>query len=128
MQVQVDHGSNRPVYQQIIDHVKRDVAVGRLRPGDRLPTVRQLASQLIVNPNTIAKAYRQLEQEHVILTRPGAGTYVAELSTDLSLAVRRKLVKAQIELLVVDAIHMQIPRERLGEWFTEALDRFRFDR
>ena len=77
MQFRIDNASDRPVYLQIIDQVKRDIALGRLAKEERLPTVRQLAQQLAINPNTIAKAYRQLEQEGIIVTRAGAGAFVA---------------------------------------------------
>jgi GntR family transcriptional regulator len=73
MQFRIDNASDRAVYLQIIDQVKRDIALGRLAKEERLPTVRQLAQQLAINPNTIAKAYRQLEQEGIIVTRVGAG-------------------------------------------------------
>ncbi len=56
MQIQIDNASGRPVYQQIIDQIKRDIALGRLAMEEKLPTVRQLAAQLTINPNTIAKA------------------------------------------------------------------------
>ncbi len=72
MLIQINPASARPVYQQIIDQVKLDIALGRLAPGDRLSTVRDLAATLAINPNTIAKAYRQLEQEGTIVTRAGA--------------------------------------------------------
>jgi GntR family transcriptional regulator len=63
MQINIDNASDRAVYQQIIDQVKRDIALGRLGKDERLPTVRQLAGQIAINPNTIAKAYQQLERE-----------------------------------------------------------------
>ena len=59
MHLQINNASARPVFQQIIDQVKLDIALGRLVPGDRLPTVRELAATLAINPNTIAKAYSQ---------------------------------------------------------------------
>ncbi|HPD46312.1 MAG TPA: GntR family transcriptional regulator [Anaerohalosphaeraceae bacterium] len=127
MQITIDHGSERAVYQQIIDQVKRDIAMGRLKTGQRLPTVRELSAALVINPNTIAKAYRQLEQDGIIVTRPGAGAFVAELSSNLSRAVRRRILHEQLELLVVEAIHMQIDSETLREWFENTLKKFRFD-
>ena len=122
----IDNSSSRPVYQQIIDQVKRDIALGKLIEGQKLPTVRQLASQLVINPNTIAKAYRQLESEQIITTRPGSGTFVAQLSSNLSRAVRKKLIAEQLELLTVEAVHMQIEKETLIKWFDEILKKFKF--
>ena len=126
MQILIDNASNRPVYLQIIDQIKHDIALGRLIKGDKLPTVRQLAAQLVINPNTIAKAYRRLEREGVIVTRPGAGAFVAELDSDLSRTVRRKIICEQLERTAVDAVHMQIDRNNITEWFNSTLEKFRF--
>ncbi len=127
MQIYIDHGSNRAVYRQIIDQVKRDIALGRLKKGQRLATVRELSAALVINPNTISKAYKQLEQDGIIVTRAGAGAFVAELSSNLSRTVRRRILHEQLELLVVEAIHMQIDTGTLRQWFENTLKRFRFD-
>jgi GntR family transcriptional regulator len=124
MQFRIDNASDRPVYLQILDQVKRDIALGRLAKDERLPTVRQLAQQLAINPNTIAKAYRQLEQEGIIVTKAGAGAFVANLDSSLSRTVRRKLICDEIERIVVSAFHMQIDRETLTEWFNAAAEKF----
>jgi GntR family transcriptional regulator len=124
MQIRIDNASDRPVYQQIIDQVKRDIALGRLAKDERLPTVRQLAGQLAINPNTISKAYRQMEQEGIITTRPGAGTFVAGLDSDLSGSVKRKLICDDLERAVVDAFHMQIDEQTLLKWFEEQIKKF----
>jgi GntR family transcriptional regulator len=124
MQFRIDNASDRPVYLQIIDQVKRDIAVGRLEKEQRLPTVRQLAQQLAINPNTIAKAYRQLEQEGIIVTRAGAGAFVARLDSTLSRAVRRRLICDELERITVEAFHMQIDKETLADWFRLALEKF----
>ena len=126
MQFRIDHGSDRAVYQQIVDQVKRDIALGRVIEGDRLPTVRQLAGQLVITPNTIAKSYRQLEQEGVIVTRAGSGAFVAKLDTTLSRSVRRRLICEQLERVVVEAVHMQIDKRELVDWFNGVLGKFRF--
>ncbi|MCK5114953.1 MAG: GntR family transcriptional regulator [Phycisphaerae bacterium] len=126
MQFNLDQSSARPVYQQIIDSIKREIALGRISKGQKLPTVRRLAAQLIINPNTIAKAYRQLESEGIISTRPGSGAFVAQLNSTLSHAVRQKIITEKIELLAVDAIHMQIGRPTLQTWLSDTLDRFQF--
>ncbi len=124
MQFRIDNALDRPVYLQIIDQVKRDIALGRLAAEERLPTVRQLAQQLAINPNTIAKAYHQLEQDGVIVTRAGAGAFVANLDSLLSKAVRRKLICDELDRIVVEAFHMQIDRQTLTEWFDATLEKF----
>ncbi len=124
MQFRIDNASERAVYLQIIDQVKRDVALGRLAKEERLPTVRQLAQQLAINPNTIAKAYRQLEQEGIIVTRSGAGAFIANLDSVLSRSVRRRLICDELERIVVLAFHMQIDKETLAGWFHAAVEKF----
>ena len=124
MQIRIDNTSGRPVYQQIIDQVKRDIALGRLAKDEKLATVRQLAGQLAINPNTIAKAYRQLEQEGIIVTKPGAGAFVANLDSNLSKAVKKRVVSEELERIVVEAFHMQIDTRTLLEWFNNAVEKF----
>ncbi|MBV8726387.1 MAG: GntR family transcriptional regulator [Candidatus Eremiobacteraeota bacterium] len=72
----VDPRSGVPIYLQLIEQVKRSVAVGALEPGEQLPTVKQLALDLTINPNTVARAYRELERDAVIETSPGRGSFV----------------------------------------------------
>ena len=124
MQFQINNASNRAAYQQIIDQVKRDIALGRLVKDEKLPTVRQLANQLAINPNTIAKSYRLLEREGIIVTKPGSGAFVANLDSNLSKAVRKKLVNDDIERIVVEAFHMQIDKQILLQWFNNTVDKF----
>jgi GntR family transcriptional regulator len=76
-EVELDERSGVPFYRQVIDQVLLAVADGRLAPGDRLPTVRSLAVDLAINPNTVAKAYRELELVGVLETQQGTGTFVA---------------------------------------------------
>ncbi|MHC4843146.1 MAG: GntR family transcriptional regulator [Planctomycetota bacterium] len=128
MQFRIEHASGRAVYQQIIDQVKRDIALGKVLEGERLPTVRQLAVQLAINPNTIGKAYKQLEQEGIITTRPGAGAFIANFDSQLSKTVKRKLISEDLERLVVDAYHMQVDKETLKKWFEEAAGKFKLER
>ena len=124
MQFRIDNTSGRPVYKQIVDQVKRDIALGRLTRDEKLPTVRQLAGQLAINPNTIAKAYRQLEQEGIIVTKPGAGAFVANLDSSLSKTVRKRIVCEELERIAVEAFHMQIDAESLSQWFGDVVKKF----
>jgi GntR family transcriptional regulator len=78
MMIEVDFRSHAPIYVQIVDRIKHLVATEVLKPGDQLPTVRQLAADLRVNFNTIARAYRMLDESGVISTQQGRGTYVLE--------------------------------------------------
>ena len=75
--VSLDLSSGVPVYRQIIDHVTTGMATGSLKPGDQLPTVRQLAVDLTINPNTVVRAYRELEIRGVLETQQGTGTFIS---------------------------------------------------
>jgi GntR family transcriptional regulator len=108
MIIRLESASGRPLYQQVVDQVKHMVAAGTLRSGDRLPTVRELAADLIVNPNTIAHAYQQLEREKVIETRRGLGSFVCESDSPLSKSVRIAMVAALIDRALVEAHHLDI--------------------
>lgn len=77
MLVNLDPHDARPLYLQIMDEVRRALVVGTLRPEDPLPSVRELASELLVNPRTVSQAYRELEREGVVYVRRGQGTFVA---------------------------------------------------
>ena len=74
--VHLDYRDSRPIYIQIIDSFRRQIRAGVLHDGDKLPSVRELASELAINPNTIQRAYRELEQQGVIATAPGKGCFV----------------------------------------------------
>ena len=127
MYIQIENLSDRPVYRQIMDQIKLQIALGKLTKGDKLPTVRDLAANLVINPNTIAKAYRLLEREGVIATRSGSGTFVAQRLSQLSLEVREKIICQELKRIVVEAVHLQIPKPILTKWFDRTLEGFKFD-
>ncbi len=123
MQLNIDPSSSRPVYVQVIDQIKRDIALSRLIEGDRLPTVRDLAIRLAINPNTMAKAYKLLEQEGVIVTRAGAGAFVAAIDSGLNKTVKKRIISESMERTAVDAFHMQVDKTSFSNWFKVVLDR-----
>ena len=82
MLVSIDPNDPRSIYVQIVDEVRRAVVLGHLRPDDPLPSVRQLAVELRVNPNTVSQAYRELERQGVVQVRRGQGTYVGMAALD----------------------------------------------
>jgi GntR family transcriptional regulator len=82
MRIALDTSDPRPIYIQIIDEVRRGLVLGTLAPDEPLPSVRQLASELRVNPNTVSQAYRELERQGVVEARRGQGTYVVQTSVN----------------------------------------------
>ncbi len=91
MLITIDSSDPRPIYSQIVDEVRRALVLGTLAPDDPLPSVRQLAVELRVNPNTVSQAYRELEREGLVHVRRGQGTYVSE--TNLNGTERRALAR-----------------------------------
>lgn len=106
MQIHIQAQGGVPIYLQVMQQIKYLVASGRLQPGDELPSIRTLAEQLIVNPNTIARAYRELEIAGVVEKRRTAGTFVAEAGSPLARKERLKLLKQRVDQLLVEAFQM----------------------
>jgi len=106
MQIHIQAQDGVPIYLQVMQQIKYLVASGRLEPGEELPSIRALAEQLLVNPNTIARAYRELEVAGVVEKRRTAGTYVAETGSPLARKERLKLLKERIDQLLVEAFQM----------------------
>jgi GntR family transcriptional regulator len=106
MQIQIQAQGGVPIYLQVMQQIKYLVASGRLQPGDELPSIRTLAEQLIVNPNTIARAYRELETAGVVEKRRTAGTFVAEAGSPLARKERLRLLKQRVDQLLVEAFQM----------------------
>ena len=88
----LDSRSGVPVYRQIIDQVLGGISAGSLKPGDQLPTVRQLAVDLAINPNTVVRAYRELEIREVLATQQGTGTFITEKKPQPDELERRRRV------------------------------------
>ena len=89
--VHLEHRDGRPIYVQIKESLIAQVAAGVLLPGDKLPSVRELAGSLVINPNTIQRAYRELEQQGVIETIPGKGCFVCERKENETAALWKQL-------------------------------------
>ena len=91
----LNHSSGVPLYIQLMDQVKHAVETGALRPGDQLPTMRKLAEDLVMNPNTVIRAYRDLEHEGVIELRQGSGAFISEAVTGRTKVMRKAQAVAE---------------------------------
>jgi len=120
----VDPRSGVPIYVQLIDQVKRSIAVGALAPGERLPTVKALAVDLTVNPNTVARAYRDLERDGVIATSPGRGSFVSEADRPETRQNLSEVALAMLDRAVRDARSIGIDRTELQSLFDRTVDRW----
>ena len=108
MQLHVSANDGVPIYLQIVNQVKYLVAAGRLAAGDEIPPIRVLAGQLLVNPNTVARAYLELERAGIVSKRHGSGTYVSAAGSPLARRERLKILTERAESLLVEAQHMKI--------------------
>jgi GntR family transcriptional regulator len=126
MRFQCDSTARTPIYRQLIEQVREGVARGQLQPGERLPSVRQLSKELVVNPNTIARAYTELEREGVLNSRQGLGVFVATASSDLKVAARRERINALIDRLLTEAIHLGFTSAELSALLAQRLTQFQF--
>ena len=118
----VDPRSSTPIYQQLIDGIKEGVAWGILASGERLPTVRELATELSLNPNTVAKAYQRLEQEGIIETMRSRGTFVAQQPPVVDLQSGRQRIGELLDKVFVEAYHLGISLEELRQLFAKGLE------
>ena len=114
MRIEISVSDGMPIYRQISNQIKYLMASGQLLAGEELPAIRVLAEQLSVTPNTVVKAYGELENEGLLFKKRGAGTYVAESNSPLNRKEQRKIVSQRVDTLLADA-------DRLGFELDEIL-------
>jgi len=126
MDIEIDFRSGIPIYSQIVERVKEMVAGGELKPGDQLPTVRTLALELRVNFNTIARAYRILDESGIISTQRGRGTYILEMPPpEVSEGIRQKALQALVHRFLADADRLKASPKELTKILEEQVTRLR---
>ncbi len=111
MQLHISSNHGVAIYLQIVNQVKYQVASGRLLPGAELPPIRVLAERLLINPSTVARAYRELEMAGVVEKRRTAGTYVSDQGSPLARRERLKILAEHVDALLAEARQMNIPIE-----------------
>jgi len=115
VQIHINSNDGMPIYLQIVNQVKYLVASGRLSPGEELPPIRGLAEQLLVNPNTVARAYRELETAGVVVKRRTAGTYVSQRGSPLDRRERLRILTERVDALLAEARQMDVPIDHVLE-------------
>ncbi len=111
--IKIDARSSKPIYEQIIDGIKENIIKGILNPGDRIPSIRELSKIISANPNTVGKAYLELERQKVIETFTGRGTFVSsdyQANTD---SERIEALRKSLKDAVVEAHYLSIEKEEL---------------
>jgi GntR family transcriptional regulator len=113
MQLRISDQDGVPIYVQVVRQIKYLVSSGRLAAGEQLPPVRKLAEQLLINPNTVARAYRELETEGFVTSRQGAGVFVADGVSPLARREQQRLLTERIDVLLTEARQMKVDEESL---------------
>lgn len=119
MQIHISSSDGVPIYLQIVNQVKYLVASGRLNSGDEIPPIRVLAERLLVNPNTVARAYRELEMAGVVEKRRTAGTFIADAGSKLSRRECRKILTERVDALLTESRQMKVPTDDLLQLIRE---------
>jgi GntR family transcriptional regulator len=122
LHLQIDEKSGVPVYRQLMDQMKYYVAGGTLRPGDQLPSIRELAAALTVNPTTVVKAYTELERDRVIEMRHGRGAFVAASARAITRQEQEQTIRRSAKQLAVEATQMQVAPPKVIHVVREELD------
>jgi GntR family transcriptional regulator len=122
LRIRVTPGGNRPIYRQVIDQVRRAVASGELQVSDALPSVRQLAEQLVVNHNTVAKAYAELVRDGVLESRHGRGVFVAKRRCVFSASERRRRLDNAMNVFLSEALTLDFSPQHIQEEVTKRLE------
>jgi GntR family transcriptional regulator len=121
LNIVINTGSPTPIYKQITNQVRLAVATGKLAVADQLPSVRAMAEELVVNPNTVARAYTDLAREGMIESRPGRGVFITRKRKMFTREEGRRRLEPLLENLIGEAMVMDFTREELREAFEKKL-------
>ena len=124
MEIRISSGDSQPIYAQIVGQIKHLVASGRLRAGDELPAIRTLAEQLLINPNTVARAYRELEGDGVVEKRRTAGTFISSQGSPLSRRERLKTLTERVDQLLIEASQLDFTVDDVLKLIAQRQPRF----
>lgn len=113
MHIRISPSDGVPIYLQIVNQVKYLVAAGRLTPGEELPPIRTLAERLLINPNTVARAYRELEVAGVVVKRGTTGTFVSAARSPLARRERLRILTERIDVLLAEARQLGFDKDEL---------------
>jgi len=120
--LQIDFRSGLPIYTQIVNQLQAQVVGGVLKPGDQLPTVRALAEELRVNFNTVARAYRILDEARIISTQQGRGTYITDVPPpNISERLRRESLEALTQRYISEAMRLEFPKSEINQMVKDQL-------
>src|SRR5580704_10257525 len=127
MDLRIETSGREPIYRQLMRQIREGIAVGTLAAEEKLPSVRELSRELVVNPNTIAKVYTELEREGLVCTRPGLGVFVARPRQELTKKARRDRLVLSLDRFLTEAVHLGCARTEVETLVHDRLDRFQWE-
>lgn len=117
--ISINKTSSKPYYEQLMLSIKEEILSGVLQPGDRLPSVREMARLLSMNPNTVSKSYKLLESQEVILTVKCKGTYIKQIDTALRDEYQIQKIKKKMIDFVIEAHYLNVTLDEMYHWLAE---------
>jgi GntR family transcriptional regulator len=126
MQFEIDGASRHPIYLQLVHQVREAMARGDVQPEEQLPSVRQLSRDLVINPNTVARAYTELEREGLLNNRPGRGVFIAGSRIELKKDARRQRLIEILDKLLTEAVHLGFSEEEVLKLVSDRSARFQW--
>jgi GntR family transcriptional regulator len=125
--IRIDPRSPEPLFAQVVFAVKAAVARGEAGAGEQLPSVRELARELAINPNTVVRAYEVLERDGVVVRRQGAGCFLTGVGRELAAAPRRRELRDLLQRAATEAFHLGFTADEMRQAFAACLDELQFD-
>jgi len=122
--IQISSGSGQPIYTQVAEQISEAIAKSELASGDKLPAVRKLAAELVINPNTVARAYTRLEQAGLVITKTGSGTFVSDPKLRKSDAADIKVLTERMDNLITRGLNLGLEGQDLITMFKDRLTKF----
>jgi len=122
--IQILPGSSEPIYVQVAEQISKAIARGELASGDKLPAVRKLAAELVINPNTVARAYRRLEQAGLVTTKTGSGTFVSDPKLRRTDAADINMLTERMDTLITRGLNLGLKAQDLISLFESRLAKF----
>ena len=119
--MKIHFDETRPIYLQIIEEIKREIAKGNLKAGEKLPSVRDLAKEIEVNPNTVARAYLELEREGVLVSKRGQGTFITEEKRIIN-KIRRELKEEILKRVLKELKSLGISLDEIMSFLRESME------
>ena len=126
MDFNIDVASRTPIYRQLGEQIRSAIARGRLQPNARLPSVRDLSRRLVINPNTVARVYTELERDGLLVTRHGLGVFVAQPGSDLTKKARRERLLALLEGFFTEAVLLGFSADEVRELVQDRIAQFQW--